>query len=73
MWQLNHRVMVLGVFLFLSVSPACAMRIGVTGAHGFLGNEVAWQAAVQGHQVALLISCQDKNAHARNSSSVSSS
>ena len=51
-----QRIMVLGVFLFLSASPACAMRIGVTGAHGFLGNEVAWAAAVQGHQVALQLS-----------------
>lgn len=42
----------ISVLLFLCAAPVFdAMRIGVTGAHGFLGNEIAWTAASQGHQV----------------------
>lgn len=31
------------------------MRIGVTGAHGFLGNEVVWQVVSQGHTVRAIV------------------
>ena len=43
------------VLLVAGAPGAAALRIGVTGAHGFLGNEVAWQAAVQGHQVRAIV------------------
>jgi nucleoside-diphosphate-sugar epimerase len=47
--------LLLGVLLLAGAPGAAALRIGVTGAHGFLGNEVVWQAAVQGHQVRAIV------------------
>ena len=37
------------------IASASALRIGVTGAHGFLGNEVVWQATAQGHVVRAIV------------------
>jgi len=44
------RAIVFSAALFL-VAPATALRIAVTGANGYLGNEVVWLAAEQGHTV----------------------
>jgi hypothetical protein len=43
-------VLAYGAISLLATS-CYALRIGVTGAHGYLGNEVVWQAVSQGHKV----------------------
>ena len=37
--------------MLCSWSVARALKLGVTGAHGYLGAEVCWQAVEQGHEV----------------------
>lgn len=41
----------LRALLVLAVSSTHAARLAVTGAHGYLGAEICWQAALAGHEV----------------------
>lgn len=49
--------------LALPIAAALGLRLAVTGATGFLGSEVAWQAVAQGHTVRAVVRTGSQTHH----------